>query len=162
MEQTINDLPLTKVLIHPGYGSYGCFTDEFREEFKKTYNIDYGSIPYYEPDFDKLNKNKNIESRYDDRIVSLYEKLGNEKSIKQSNYKIDRLLVVSIPTEIIDTLNISDYDGSEWIWCNTSKKYKELLLLLNENKIDLPTLNNKTELIKKCEQYLIYNDIHFV
>jgi hypothetical protein len=160
----LSDLPLTKVLIHGSYGAYGLFSKEFREEFEKTYNISFGTIIHYDPSYDVGHRNKYIESRYDKRLIDICEKLGSEKSLQQNErtYYNSLLTIELVPTEIIDALYISEYDGSEWLWFNTSKKYKELLMMLLDNKIDISEVNEKIKVLKKCEQYLLDNKIDFV
>lgn len=162
MNKTTFELPLTKVLIHKGHGAYGLFTQEFREEFEKIHNISFSEIIHYDPEWDSEMKNKYIESRYDKRLIDIYEKLGPERSLEQFGRKPRNLFIETIPTELINAFHIDAYDGAEWIWCNTSKKYKELLLLLIDNKIDIQGVNEKIEIIKRCEQYLLDNGINFV
>lgn len=152
-------LPLTKVLIHKNYGAFGLFSNQFEKEFKNTYGIDLQSLILYDPYHDKMNHNKNINARYDTRIIDLFEKLGSVTS----NEDISSMSIVSIPTELIIDFHINEYDGAEWIWCNISKKYKEILFSIMEsnNKITHEYID-KIYMIKKCEKYLIDNNIHFV
>ena len=153
------DMKLIKILIHPGYGAYGLFSDEFEKEFKNEYNIDVDSLINYDPYYDVLNNNVNIERRYDSRIINIFEKLGKTRS----NKGISCMDIVKIPLELINDFYISEYDGAEWLWCNISKKYKKILLsiLENNNKITNEHMN-KIYIIKECEKYLINNSIQYV
>jgi hypothetical protein len=159
LQDTQNVLPLTKVIIHKGYGAFGLFSNKFEKEFKNTYTVDLQSLLLYDPYHDKMNSNKYIDTRYDIRIISLFEKLGRHAS----NDGLQSMCIVCIPTELIKDFYINEYDGAEWIWCNISKKYKELLfsIMKSDGKITDMFLN-KIYLIKRCEKYLIDNNIHFV
>lgn len=160
-------LPLTKILIHGCYGCYGLFSEEFEKEFEKEYNIDFDSLPSYQPFHDKKNQNEDIESRCDPRMIHIFEKLGSERSEKRdlNNLKFNKkssLKIVIIPTELIHDFYISEYDGAEWVWCNISKKYKELFLEILEKNEILSNISHKLYIIHKCEKYLNENNIHFV
>jgi hypothetical protein len=145
------------------------------------------SLPSYDPFFDKKNKNEYIETRYDSRLIDIFEKLGAElrdgKTFerKRPGHK-SSLKIVEIPTMMLDAFYISEYDGAEWIWCNISKKYKDVLLgdVVRKGEVDetygeikmnpcminsdnnLPNVQHRLNEIAQCEKFLISNNIHFV
>ena len=158
-------LPLTKILIHGGYGAYGCFSEEFHHEFTQTYGIDFESLPSYDPFHDDKHQNEHISSRYDPRLIDIFEKLGKDRCIEkipQQPFIRSSLKIVELPTMLLDAFYISQYDGAEWIWCNISKKYKDVLLDALNTEKKLPTIQHKLDEIKQCENYLTENNIHFV
>ena len=73
-------LATTKILIHSDYGAYGEFSQAFQKTFTEKYGIDIYSITHYNPYLDKKNTNVGIETRYDPRIIDIFEQLGPEKS----------------------------------------------------------------------------------
>ena len=126
-------VPLSKVLIHADYGSYGMFSDEFHRKFQEKYQMDFDEVPHYYSNLDKTHLNKHIESRYDPRTIDIFEQLGAERSRKKTRYSEESghvygLSVVKVPTALLDVMYISEYNGLEWIWCNTSQKYKQILM----------------------------------
>ena len=158
-------LAVTKILIHRGYGAYGSFSDEFYQEFARTYDIDFQSLPSYDPFHDKKHQNEHISSRYDPRLIDIFEKLGKDRcfeKIPEQSYRKSSLTIVEIPTMLLDVFYISAYDGAEWIWCNISKKYKDVLLDALNTENFLPTIQHKLDEIAQCEKFLTENDIHFV
>ena len=148
-------LSLTKVLIHSDYGAYGCFSKEFNDEFQKTYDIDFESLSSYDPYWDKKNKNIDIETRYDERLIYIFEKY-NAREYKSS------LLIVLVPSDLVDCFCINEYDGAETIWFNTSRKYKDLLFSVIDKKEDVSTIQEKINLIRRCEEYLDQNNIRYM
>ena len=164
-------LATTKILIHSDYGAYG-FSDEFQKSFIDKYGIDIYSITHYDPYFDQKNTNEFIETRYDPRVIDVFEQLGPEKSNLDGVKKFidsstigsqpltvrkNSLKIVEIPTILLDAFYISAYDGAEWVWCNTSKKYKELLFSGIRAK-----MSEKMEILRRCEAYLTEKQIHYV
>ena len=183
MEQPLKPLSLTKILIHSGFGAYGSFSDEFYQEFIQTYDIDFRSLPSYDPDH---NDNEHISSRYDPRLIDIFEKLGKDRcfeKIPERPYRRSSLRIVEIPTMLLDAFYISAYDGAERIWCNISKKYKDVFLdalnrhqtspvTLSPSKLvvkrleapcqNIPDIQHKLDEIAQCETFLTENNIHFV
>jgi len=161
----LTPLTLTKILIHRGYGAYGSFSDEFYQEFARTYNIDFQSLPSYDPFHDDKHQNEHISSRYDPRLIHIFEKLGKDRcfeKIPEQSYRTSSLKIVEIPTMLLDAFYISAYDGAEWIWCNISKKYKDVLFDALNTEKKLPTIQHKLDEIAQCEKFLTENDIYFV
>ena len=155
-------LATTKILIHSDYGAYGEFSEEFQKTFTEKYGIDIYSITHYGPYFDKKNTNVGIETRYDPRIIDIFEQLGPEKSqvsngTESMSVRKNSLKIVEIPTILLDAFYISEYDGAEWVWCNTSKKYKELLFSGIRAK-----MSEKMEILRRCEEYLTEKQIHYL
>ena len=95
-------LATTKILIHSDYGAYGEFSEEFQKTFAEKYDIDIYSITHYGPYFDKKNTNVGIETRYDPRIIDIFEQLGPEKSGGSSLNNARRALSTDEPTKSID------------------------------------------------------------
>ena len=158
-------LLLTKILIHRGDGTYGSFSNEFYDEFARTYDINFQSLPSYDPFLDEKHLNEHISSRYDPRLIDIFEKLGKDRcfeKIPERPHRKSPLTIVEIPTMLLDAFYISEYDGGEWIWCNISKKYKDVLLDALNTEKKLPTIQHKLDEIKQCENYLTENNIHFV
>jgi hypothetical protein len=158
-------LLLTKILIHRGHGGYGSFSGEFYHEFARTYGIDFKSLPSYDPFHDVKHQNEHISSRYDPRLIDIFEKLGKDRcfeKIPEQPYRTSSLTIVEIPTMLLDAFYISDYDGAEWIWCNISKKYKDVFLDALNTEKKLPTIQHKLDEITQCENFLTENDIYFV
>jgi hypothetical protein len=159
-------LPLTKILIHSDYGGYGIFSEEFKQTFEETYHIDFDDLPSYDPYYDKKNKNKYIETRYDPRLIDTFEKLGAMRSTEKISERPlfrSSLKIVEIPTMLLDTFYISEYDGAEWIWCNVSKKYKDVLFdflfgVINRDN----TVQHRLNEITRCEEFLKANNIRFI
>jgi len=125
--------PLTKVLIHADYGEYGMFSDEFHRTFRHKYEVEFETTPQYYPHLDKQHHKVGIESRWDPRTVEVFEQLGPERSRDKTRYTEDcgrvfGLHIVEIPTALLDVMYISEYDGLEWVWCNTSQKYRDILM----------------------------------
>ena len=150
-------LATTKILIHSDYGAYG-FSDEFQKSFTDKYGIDIYSITHYDPYFDQKNTNEFIETRYDPRIIDIFEQLGPEKSgVKTFLDRKSSLKIVEIPTILLDAFYISAYDGAEWVWCNTSKKYKEILFSGIRAK-----MSEKMDILRRCEEYLTEKQIHYL
>ena len=96
-------LATTKILIHSDYGAYGEFSKAFQKTFTEKYGIDIYSITHYGPYFDKKNTNVGIETRYDPRIIDIFEQLGPEKSgVKTFLDRKSSLKIVEIPTILLD------------------------------------------------------------
>ena len=101
-------LATTKILIHSDYGAYGEFSKAFQKTFTEKYGIDIYSITHYGPYFDKKNTNVGIETRYDPRIIDIFEQLGPAKSgVKEIGFqplivRKSSLKIVEIPTILLD------------------------------------------------------------
>ena len=165
MTTSLNALPLTKVLIHNDYGAYGGFSEEFYQEFTQTYGIDFNTLPSYDPSFDKKNKNEDISSRYDPRLIHIFEKLGKDRTIEkipERPYRKSSMIIEEIPTALLDAFYISEYDGAEWIWCNISKKYKDVLFDAVQNHKKMADIQDQLNEIAQCEEFLTANEILFV
>jgi len=159
-----NDIETTKVLIHD---AYGVFQESFSEKFKEEYFINHGiffeELDIYDPFLDKNHQNKNIESRYDSKLINIFEKLGSKKSSLIIDDDFEFIKAVEIPTKLLNYINIVDEDGAESIFVNISKIYKEILFYIVENNYTITDdIKNKIELIKKQESYLIENDIRYI
>ena len=84
MEQPLS---LTKILIHRSYGAYGSFSDEFYQEFARTYDINFQSLPSYDPHHDEKHLNEHISSRYDPKLIDIFEKLGKDRCFEKIDLK---------------------------------------------------------------------------
>jgi hypothetical protein len=143
------DLPLTKILIKNNQQTFGEYSKEFQTLFEEKYKENINILPIYDSYYDRRNNNIFIESRYDNRLIDIYEIL------KPNNLKI-----IKIPTKLLDCFYISEYNGGERLWCNISKKYKDILLEgIKNNKYDIIEQIN---VIKECEKYLKDNYIDYL
>jgi hypothetical protein len=159
-----DDIETTKVLIHD---AYGVFQESFSEKFKEEYFINYGrffeEIDIYDPFTDKDHQNKNIESRYDKKLVNIFEKLGSKKSSLIIDDDCEFIKAVEIPNELLKYINIVEEDGAESIFINISKIYKKILFEIVKNNYTITEdIKDKIESIKKQENYLIENDIRYI
>ena len=159
-----NNIETTKVLIHD---AYGVFQESFSENFKEEYFINHGiffeELNIYDSLLDKTHQNKNIESRYDSKLVNIFEKLGSKKSSLIIDNDCEFIKGVNIPTKLLKYINIVEEDGAESIFINISKIYKDILFsIVKNNYIISNDIKNKIELIKKQENYLIENDIDYI
>jgi hypothetical protein len=159
-----NNIATTKVLIHD---AYGVFQESFSEKFKEEYFINNGiffeELDIYDPFLDKNHQNKNIESRYDSKLVNIFEKLGSKKSSLTIDNDCEFIKAIEIPTELLNYINIVEEEGAESIFINISKIYKEVLFyIVKNNYIISDDIKNKIELIKKQENYLIENNIDYI
>lgn len=101
----INCEKTIKILINKSYGGF-LFSDKFYDEYKKTYNEE---LEIYDPYYDKKHLNNNIESRYDEKVISIYEKLGKyESSNKKSIIEIEEVFVKNV-----DKIKINEFYGYE-------------------------------------------------
>ena len=146
-KKTFN-LPLTKILIKNNQQIFGEFSKEFQNLFEEKYKENINILPIYDSYYDRRHNNIFIESRYDYRLIDIYE-------ILKPNY----LKIVKIPTKLLDCFYISEYNGGERLWCNISKKYKDILFEgIKNKKYDIEQIN----VIKECENFLKDNYIDYL
>ena len=146
------ELPLTKILVKNNQKFvFGEFSKEFQDLFQEKYKENINCIPIYDSYYDKRNNNNFIESRYDHRLIDIYE-------ILQPN----DLKIIKIPTNLLDCFYISEYNRGERIWCNISKKYKDILLNCVNKKEFTYNMLEEFKIIKECEKYLKDNYIDFI
>lgn len=124
----IYSLQFSKVILNKCYGGIS-FSDSFEKIYEETYNKPF--IKIYDPANDKKHTNKNIESRYDENLIKLIEKIG----IKESAGKYSNLVFENVPSEALKYIYIDEYDGYETMSINISQMYKELLVDVMSKKI---------------------------
>lgn len=151
-------MKFTKILLNQAHTPF-YFSKLFGETLMEDYNVKIEDIKFYNSFRDKMHNNINIESRYDERIIKTFEKLGSKKS---SPSNIISLTIVEIPTDLILYLNIKEQFGYETIFINLSRRYKTILLdALKEELISVETIN-KIEENNKYEEYLTENNILYL
>ncbi len=93
-----------KILVNKSYGGFS-FSEKFYDKYKEIYNEELEKYNYY----NKNDINKNIELRYDKKIMYIYEKLGKyESSGKNSIIEIEEILFNDI-----NRIKINEFYGFE-------------------------------------------------
>ena len=68
------EMPLTKILVKNNQKFvFGEFSKEFQDLFQEKYKENINCIPIYDSYYDKRNNNNFIETRYDHRLINIYE-----------------------------------------------------------------------------------------
>ena len=146
------ELPLTKILLKNNQKFiFGEFSKDFQNLFEEKYKENINCIPIYDSYYDKRNNNIFIETRYDHRLINICEIL-----------KPNDLKIIKIPTNLLDCFYISEYNRGERIWCNISKKYKDILFHSVNKKEFTYDILEQIQIIKECEKYLKDNYIDFI
>lgn len=145
-----------KVLINKSYGNF-TFSETFYNEYDKTYGS--GSLQtLLDTDFFVPNKYGNIETRYDHKIIELYERLGGSYACSG---EFSKLCTIEIPRVLTPYIVIDKYDGSEIMSVCLYKMYRKLLDdILSRRQIRFYDILIYED-IRNWERYLSGRDLHF-
>lgn len=151
---------MTKIILNKCYGGFS-FSDEFIDEFEKLYKSDFTELFYmgvYDPSKDKTHNNKHIHTRYDPRIIDLFEKMGGNSKCAG---KYAQLEVLPIPTPLLKYMFIEEHNGYENVGFKISQMYKEILDNIIETRhIKLQDISSYKQ-VKLWEIYLQEHNIKY-
>jgi len=146
-----------KVLINNCYGNF-TFSESFYNEYDKTYGTGAAQTFMTTEFYNSLTNKGNIASRYDHKIIELYERLGGSYACS-GEYSI--LSTIEIPRVLIPYIIIDDYNGAEMISICLYKMYRKLLDdILSRRSIRFCDIL-EYENIRNWERYLNDRNLHF-
>lgn len=112
------------------YGGFG-FSDAFLEEFEKRHG----------------DEDPELCTRWDPKVVSLVQEMG-----KKANGDCSKLAFVVVPKELVDYIDISEYDGCESVEINYDLIYRELMKETYDGNSLTDAIKRRYERIQMLEQ----------
>lgn len=153
-----------KVLINTCYGGF-AFSDAFCAEYNRIYGEGamqtYMATHFYDAFLEKNRKlcNGKVASRYDPKIVELYERLGGSYACSG---KYATLKTVEIPRALAPYITINEKDGAETIAIHISQMYRDLLDDIVSRRCVRFCDTKAYEEIRNWEKYLSERKIRFL
>lgn len=153
-----------KVLINTCYGGF-AFSDAFCAEYNRIYGEGamqtYMATHFYDAFLEKNRKlcNGKVASRYDPKIVELYERLGGSYACSG---KYATLKTVEIPRALAPYITIKETYGDETIAIHISQMYRDLLDDIVSRRCVRFCDTMAYEEIRNWEKYLSERKIRFL
>ena len=147
---TNKKIPLFRFLTNNCCNDYKFDDEFFSELFVKTYNEQYGTEEHQ-------NINKYFSHRNNPNVMKIYDLLGIEKSSKrdENGYLLSSLKVKYFPVELENYMNISIYEGREFVNIYYEKIYREFFQRVIVNIEPVEELRSHyTRLKYVCDKYI--------
>jgi hypothetical protein len=107
----------TRVLLNKCVGIFE-FSNTFCKKYEKKYKTPIPDMNY-----------KNVHLRYNEQLLTIYDKMNNYKKASGPNSKI---FIEEIPSHLTDFIIIKSHAGLEWIEIDFQKKYNNLIETWNK------------------------------